>query len=379
MADALVVCPETPYPTVGGGPLRTACILEYLASRYVLDVITFREPEAVDPRDAFPKGLARSLQVVDLPYHSKTKAARAWRNFERLVRAAPPLVDRFSGFELPILRRYDIAVVEHFWCASYLDQLRSHCQRVVLDLHNVESVLLDRCASTEFGLARIAMRRFSRVCRGSETRLLPKFDTVLVASEADREHVPHAVIFPNAIPLVPKPTASPRHEIVFSGNMAYHPNAAAVRFFSRRVWPILRKRHPELLWRIAGKNADRVRPSGDSRVVATVDFTDAVSTLAGARAAVVPLLSGSGTRFKILEAWAAGVPVVSTTIGAEGLDATPGEHYLAADDPVRFADAVTFVLNDFSLADRVRRSGRALYESRYTWPAAWNRLQLAGL
>ena len=124
MADALILCPEAPYPVAGGGPLRTACMVEYLASRYELDVIAFREPGAPDPRAAFPLGLFRNFAVIDLPYHSKQPHARVLRNVRRLLRNTPPLVDRFAGFDLQIRGKYDVAVIEHFWCAPYVDRLR---------------------------------------------------------------------------------------------------------------------------------------------------------------------------------------------------------------------------------------------------------------
>ena len=93
---------------------------------------------------------------------------------------------------------------------------------------------------------------------------------------------------------------------------------------------------------------------------------------------IAPLLSGSGTRFKILEAWAAGRAVVSTTLGAEGLGARDGEHLLLADDPNDFADAVLRLCNDSSLRARLGDAGWALYRERFTWPAAWRKLEEAG-
>src|SRR4051794_27203218 len=110
MADALILCPESPYPAEGGGPMRSACMVEYLASRYSLDVIAFREPGAPDPRAAFPRGLVRSLEVIELPYHARHATARVWRNVDRLRRSAPPLVDRFTGFDLRLRRKYDLGV-----------------------------------------------------------------------------------------------------------------------------------------------------------------------------------------------------------------------------------------------------------------------------
>jgi len=107
-------------------------------------------------------------------------------------------------------------------------------------------------------------------------------------------------------------------------------------------------------------------------IIGPVD--DAVTELARARVAVVPLLAGSGTRLKILEAWAAGLPVVSTTIGAEGLPVRHGETVLLADEPRAFADAVTRLLECTSLRRSLGDAGRLLLDKEFTWEKAWGRL-----
>jgi glycosyltransferase involved in cell wall biosynthesis len=95
--------------------------------------------------------------------------------------------------------------------------------------------------------------------------------------------------------------------------------------------------------------------------------------------AVVPVLAGSGTRIKIIEAWAAGLPVISTTIGAEGLPATPGEHLLIADTVDEFLAAIEELVGNPGLAQRLASNGRLLYERQLTWTAAWKSLEGAGL
>jgi glycosyltransferase involved in cell wall biosynthesis len=158
--------------------------------------------------------------------------------------------------------------------------------------------------------------------------------------------------------------------------MEYHPNQAAVRFFRREIWPLLRDRRPELVWRLVGKNPEAVRAftSGDPRIEVSGAVEDAVEELAQAKVAVVPLLAGSGTRLKILEAWASGTPVVSTTIGAEGLPVRDGEHLLLADKASRFADAVERLLTCSDLRHTLAGAGRALLEKEFTWAKAWRRL-----
>ena len=106
---------------------------------------------------------------------------------------------------------------------------------------------------------------------------------------------------------------------------------------------------------------------------------DAIAAIAAARVVVVPLLSGSGTRFKILEAWAARRPVVSTTIGAEGLGAGNGGELLIADDPTGFVDAVQGLLDDPGRRAKLGEAGQKFYLDRYTWPVAWKKLAPAGI
>jgi glycosyltransferase involved in cell wall biosynthesis len=106
---------------------------------------------------------------------------------------------------------------------------------------------------------------------------------------------------------------------------------------------------------------------------------DAVEALSRAKAAVVPLVAGSGTRVKILEAWAAGTPVVSTSLGAEGLLSRSGEHLLVADQPEAFAEAVSSLLASAELRMRLGQAGRSLLDQQYSWEAGWRKLRKAGI
>ena len=386
-ASALVLAAETPYPLAGGGALRTASLLHYLALRYDVDLVAFRQPGAPDPERELPAGLVRRVWVVDLPAHGRSLAARVLRNALRVGRRVPPLVDRFAGFGREIEgalegRRYDIGIVEHFWCAPYGEQVAQICGRTVLDLHNIESVLHQRCAEIESGATAWAHRVFHRASLKLERTWLPRFSEVLTASESDAERAraiapgARVTVYPNALPRAPLPPKTNEDAIVFSGNMEYHPNISAVRFFRREVWPLLRERWPGLVWRLIGKNPEAVRrfTSGDARVEVEGPVEDAIRELARAKVAVVPVLAGSGTRLKILEAWAAGLPVVSTTLGAEGLGARDGESLLLADGGPAFAEAVSRLLACPELRERVGMAGRLLLEKEFTWETAWKKL-----
>jgi glycosyltransferase involved in cell wall biosynthesis len=385
--EALVLAPEAPYPLSGGGALRTASLVHYLARRGAVDLIVFRQPGAPDPAKELPAGLVRKVTVIDLQAHSRGGAARAARNASRVARKVPPLVDRFAGFEREVRAalggaRYEIGVVEHSWCAPYRPVLGEACTRLVLDLHNIESLLHERCGAVEGGATGFAHRVFAEASRKLERCWLPQFSEVLATSESDavrvRQIAPgtRVVVYPNALPAVELPARADEQVVAFSGNMEYHPNRGAVRFFRQEVWPRLREDWPRLVWRLIGKNPQAVRPwiSGDPRIEATGPVDDAVKELARCRVAVVPLLAASGTRLKILEAWAAGLPVVSTPIGAEGLPGRDGENLLLAEGGAAFASAVSRLLSSSTLRQELGSAGRLLLEREFTWEKAWEKL-----
>jgi glycosyltransferase involved in cell wall biosynthesis len=386
---AVFLAPESPFPPSGGGALRSASLLHYLARNYDVDLIVFRQPDSADPSREIPPGLCRRVSVINLPVHRRDPTARHMRNAIRLARRVPPLVDRFSGFGEAVTaelggERYQIGVIEHFWCVRYWEQLAPLCARTVLDLHNIESVLHARCGEVETGAAGFAHRRFGQVALAMERDWLPRFSEILTTSPEDAElalaRAPEAriTVYPNAIPFPALPAAGDDNAVVFSGNLEYFPNIVAVRFFREHIWPRLRDRWPGLVWRLVGKNAEAVKrwTVSDERIEIRGPVENAIEELARARVAVAPILAASGTRLKILEAWGAVLPVVSTRIGAEGLSAVDGEHLLLADGAADFAEAVSRLLGCRNLRQKIAHAGRLLLETQFTWESAWKKLRL---
>jgi glycosyltransferase involved in cell wall biosynthesis len=388
-----MLAPEPPYPLHGGGAYRSASLLHYLAQFSRPDLILISES---GKPALLPEGLVGNQYVVPLPHHSKALLERYRRNASRAVRGVPPLIDRLSGLESEIGRliegqHYDLGIIEHFWCAPYVDLLAEVCGKVVLDLHNVESVLHQRCASFSRGVVAMGHRRFAEASRRLESLLLPRFDTVLAASEADAQRVrtlaptAHVQVYPNAFPLVPVSCQTERGQevLVFSGNFEYHPNIDAVRFLTEEIWPEVRRRHPQLRLRLVGRGNGSIRhllgsELGGIEVTGPVD--DAFSEIAEATIVIAPLRIGSGTRLKIIEGWAAGRPVVATVLAAEGLDARDGENIRLAGgqeaDASSFVAAIDQLLSDPALRICLGAAGRATYETSYSWNAAWATLRL---
>jgi polysaccharide biosynthesis protein PslH len=384
---AVVISPEAPFPMHGGGAIRTASLLHYLTRQYDLDVILFRQAGDSDPALSLPPGLVRRSSTVTLPFHSRRPLKWLLRNSRRWVQGAPPLFDRFSqqGREISAIlqgRSYEVGLIEHFWCAPYIEQLAKVCKRTVLDLHNIESALHASCARSGRWPLSAAHRRFEDSYVREERRCLPRFSRLLVTSEEDALRVqvlaPDApvTVYRNALPMVCVPERQEEQVIGFSGNFEYHPNIQGVRFFLNEVWPRLAREFPDLKLRLIGKNPGAVARylSGAVRIETTGPVEDAIAELAKVKVVVVPLFAGSGTRLKILEAWAAARPVVATSLGAEGLGARPGVDIVLADTPQAFFASVAELLGSKEERRRIGCTARHTFEEGFTWETAWKSL-----
>jgi glycosyltransferase involved in cell wall biosynthesis len=164
--------------------------------------------------------------------------------------------------------------------------------------------------------------------------------------------------------------------VVFSGNFEYHPNVDAVELLVNEIWPEVRRGHPEARLRLVGKGEGAVRRlvGGDGSIETTGPVEDALSEIAVADVAIAPLRIGSGTRLKIIEAWAAGRAVVATPLGAEGLRARDGENIRLAPDAAGFARAIGELLDDADLRARLGAAGHECFREFYSWEAAWRAL-----
>jgi glycosyltransferase involved in cell wall biosynthesis len=205
---------------------------------------------------------------------------------------------------------------------------------------------------------------------------------VLAPSEEDaataRRIAPAArvEVYPNSLPWIETPNLNELPRIVFSGNFEYHPNIDAVRFLLCEIWPTLRRSHPELRLRLVGRGDRFVRhllpPGGveETGIETTGPIPDAWGEIAAARIVIAPLRAGSGTRIKILEAWAAARCVVATPLAAEGLRAENGTNIALAATATKFIDELIRLLADSVARERMATHGRCTFEHFYTWEIA---------
>lgn len=257
--------------------------------------------------------------------------------------------------------------------------------RTVLDEHNALNLVVQRQARYERGWLRAQIwRRESQLLKHYERELLKAFDEILAVTSDDRESLlqlldgdeaeqveQHMTVVPICVDPVKQPML-PRNwddtQILHLGTMFWPPNVEGVLWFAREVLPHVVKQRPDVRFVIAGKNPPpEVQALRGPHVEVTGFVIDPEPLLASSRVFVVPLLAGGGMRVKILDAWQWGVPIVSTTIGAEGISLVPGENILLADEPQAFAEAVIRVLGEPQLGRRLRENGRHWVETHYNW------------
>ena len=258
----------------------------------------------------------------------------------------------------------------------------------VLDLHNVEYEVLVRAAAARGGgvTRRLYNQAEAVKFRRDEPRLWRHFTALLTTSERDRQQVlaqapglPVTVV-PNGVDTAFFHPAPPDHTVansaptvVFTGMMAYYPNQDGVLYFAEQIWPLVRREIPAARLLVVGTDPPpviRALADGPSGITVTGAVPDVRPYVWEAAVCVVPLRMGGGTRLKIVEALAMEKAVVSTTIGCEGLDVTPGRTLEIADTPATFAAATVALLRDPARRAALGRAGRARALAAYDWTAA---------
>jgi glycosyltransferase involved in cell wall biosynthesis len=289
------------------------------------------------------------------------------------------------------VRPYDIVQVEFpFLADSRLAKAPKGAAppRLVLDEHNIEFDLARQQAGKELGVVRRLYHAVEwRKVRREEEGIWTGFDGVAFCSAADEARakalVPsiRSVVVPNAVDVEyfkPRPTDPPTdaRTVLFFGALDYFPNEDGLLHFVRETWPLIERIAPDARLKIVGQNPTPwVLACRAPRIEVTGPVADLRPHIASAAVAIAPLRIGGGTRFKILEALAMARPVVSTSIGAEGIEARHGQHLLVADDPASFAAAVSRLLADAAFGSRLGREGRALVEVGYSWESAARTLE----
>lgn len=345
----------------------------------------FGKPILVDSEPAYTpinliRGLLGPVPVTVLNFWSAKIAAE----IEKLQKSAKPP---------------DSVQMEGMHLVQYLPLLRNATNRppVIADWHNIESELMRRYSETVKGLPqKLYARRTADLIEKMEARLLRGCDAHIVASTREREKLlarapkSRIEVIGNGVDVAAHsddelnsacarggfPIPEKRRDILFVGSMDYHANIDAVLEFADQVWPGIHARHPGFRFVVVGRNPpENVRELAkrpNIEITGTVD--DVRPWYRSALLVVVPLRTGSGTRLKILEAMAAGVPVVSTRLGAEGLEAADGVDLILAETPEETMNAIDRLFQSRELWHSLAEAGRKFVRERYDWALLGRRL-----
>jgi polysaccharide biosynthesis protein PslH len=371
-------------PVHSGGDIRSYNIARQLAARHELTFFSYHGGAADGAyeqalREHFPGAVC-----VCTGERQDTPLRRGLDYVSRFPRQAPYAVSRFASPEVESqLKRwyeeqaFDVAVCDFLDAAvNFPKELKIP---TVLFQHNVESEIWRRHATNgSSGLKKLVYGlEFSKMQR-YEQEMVRRFHHVIAVSEHDKELM-SAWVDAARLTVVPTgvdteqfhPVPGPGQKkplVVFVGAMDWEPNVDAAEYFCREIWPAIEARVPNAQFRIVGRNpGGRVRRLACRSVEVTGRVPSVVAHLREAALVVVPLRIGGGTRLKIYEAMAMGKAVVSTTVGAEGLDVRHGQDILLADTPDNFAESVASLLQDAEARGRLERAAAEL-AANYGWP-----------
>jgi sugar transferase (PEP-CTERM/EpsH1 system associated) len=404
----LFLTPQLPYPPHQGTAIRNFGLIQGLAERHQVSLLSFLEPD--QSLHAAGPLLATCQRVETVPAPLPRRPVR--RAFDTFTHRLPDMGLRlaspaFAGRLADWLAResFDVVHVEGLEMTSFFDLLLDDSPHVgskpplvVFDDHNCEYMLQKRYAQIDARIPRrwpgalYSLLQWQKLCP-YEASVCRRAHRVLAVSQTDAEALMRLVpgldvtVIPNGINTdlyQPNQETSPSPTLVFTGKMDFRPNVDAVTWFAEAIWPRVRTEVPEVHFYIVGQRPhprlDRLR--GDPSLTLTGWVKEVRPYIAEATVYVAPLRMGSGTRLKLLQAMALGKAIVSTRLGAEGLtdlsEAESGcrELVLVDDDnPGAFADAVVALLRDPTRRAKLGVAARAFVEAHYDWRVIIPRLE----
>lgn len=386
----LFVAPYLPSPPRFGGQRRLDGLVRGLAARHEVSILAFNK---VDPYtelsvDATKKycTLVETLPELDSESNGRGKRLLQARSIFSQMSYEKLVVKRRPDFQNRLRRvldagNYDVVQIEFAQMGAY--DFTHHGPKaplLVLDEHNIEYDLQRRSAEADKSIARWAYNALNwRKLRKEERRSWSTCDGIVVTSPRDqallingRSQLKSAIV-PNGVDVEAfKPSSVPPdpNRILFFGAINYFPNQDGLVHFLDNTFPLIVQKQPDTRLWIVGPGARKPVVSRQRSNIEITGFVDDVNLyLDQASVVVVPLRIGGGTRLKIVEAMAKGKAVVSTSIGAEGLDIVDGTHAIIADTPEEFAAAVADLLAHPERAREIGVAARKLAEERYSWTA----------
>jgi glycosyltransferase involved in cell wall biosynthesis len=385
----LLLCNKSPYPTREGGPIAMNMIIEgLLHAGHSVKVLAVNSNKYNVDFNSIPEEYRKKTGIELVYVDLSIQPLAAFRN---LFSSRSYHVERFisRNLENALIRilqaeKFDIVQFEMLYMSPYAKVVRKYSDApIVLRTHNIEHLIWERVASsTKNPVKRAYLQHLVGKLKKYECSTVQQFDGIAAITDPDaaffrsaecgksetRKPVP-VITIPFGIDPAqfPESNIEPEFPSLFSiGAMDWIPNLEGICWFLEKVWPEIHRKYPGLHYYIAGRHMPRWL--GEKRfpnVEVVGEVEDASAFMQSKAILIVPLFSGSGIRIKIIEGMATGKPIISTTMGAEGIHYTRDENIFIADTPDEFVHCISSCIEDKSMCETVGRNARGLILREY--------------
>jgi polysaccharide biosynthesis protein PslH len=380
--NILLLCNKSPYPPKEGGPIAMNMIVEGLISAgHKVKVLAVNSDKYHITRNQIPPDYLSKTGIELVDVDLRIKASDALFN---LVTNRSYHVERFKSKNLAsrltdILKNehFDVVQFEMLYMSAYLEVVRHHSEaRAVLRAHNIEHLIWERIAATASNpLKKLYLGHLARTLKEYELSIINQVDGLATISETDKDFFLHAgcripvaaITFGIDLKVFREISTEYEFPSLFSiGAMNWIPNQEGMRWFLENVWMDIHRQFPFLKYYIAGREMPSwLTTSHYPNVIVVGEVEDALEFMNSKAIMIVPLFSGSGIRIKIIEAMAAGKAIISTSIGAEGIQYHHGEDLMIADSPCEFFEMISACVENQDLIRKIGSNAKRLIRLSY--------------
>ena len=379
--NILMLCNKSPYPPSEGGPMAMNSIVNgLLEAGHKVKILAVNSEKYHIKKEDIPQSYRDKTGIELVDVDLKIKPIEALKNLfsDKSYHVERFISEEFREKLIKILKkdRYDIVQLEMIYMAPYIETIRANSKAlIVLRAHNVEHLIWDRIAKkTSFLPKKWYLNHLVRTLRNYELNAINKVDGIAAITYRD------AAFFrgETAVPVIDVPFGvnpddfTPNYEInkqptlYHIGSMNWMPNEEGIKWFLKKVWDKLQEREPNIKLNLAGRHMPKwLMTLKKNNVKVWGEVPDAKEFIKNNDIAIVPLLSGSGIRIKIIESMAMGKTVITTMIGAEGIQYSEYNNIIIADNPTKIVETICRITKEPEELMRIGKNARKLIEDIY--------------
>jgi len=372
--NILFLTPYLPFPLNNGGNIRTFNLIKNVSKYHNVSLLSLVQQDESE----YISEIKKYCDVYPLQY--KRNRIEWLKSFFSRYPYITMLKHYSSENEKQIHTiikngHFHLLQVESIHMSAYVQNITWIPK--VLDAHNIESDILCRICKSTLSIKSIIYCIDYLKNKKFEQNAIRSFDACLSVSENDNKRLrkkgaKRLMTLPNCVDLnyyYPIKRNDFSYNITFTGFMNWYPNVDAVRTFYREAFEKLKKQYPDIKFYIVGKNPRLVIEELQKKegIIVTGEVPDVRPFISNSDICIVPLRIGGGTRLKILEYFAMEKPIISTSIGAEGIDVINEKHLIIEDDISKFPERIAELLNNPEYAQFIAKNGRKLVEEKYSW------------